>query len=378
MICALLLSMTAVAHAGASAPSFEDLIADLAAKIAAAAGPADRVRLVVLGDVPEDAARRKLESDVAAGLSAHGVRLADTGAAAPTVRVACSVNRRERVCAAEIRKSDAAQTVFATGAVDRAADARDTPLTLDMRHVFGQADPILDIALAGDRLVVLDPAALTLYQRNGAVWQRRRSQPVAASRAWPRDVRGRVRLAGNSVDAFLPGVVCRATLESFTASCADERQPWPLAIDNTGVAAGRNYFTTPEGLAFYGVAPLDAAAGARWLLAADRSRLVLLDEGRRQLEPAIGAGDDVAGVTACTPGAFAVVASRLPGGEAHDMLRLFHVVERHLVPMAASLALPGTLTALWAAPGSSTATAVVRDAGGDRYDALQIDVVCGR
>src|SRR5947209_1999874 len=293
---ALLILSMAAAH-GPPSPSFEDLLADLASKIAAVVAPADRVRLSVAGDAPDDGARRKVEGDLGAALVARGIRPADSGPGSPAVRVACSANLRERVCAAQITKGDASQSVFATGAIDRSSETRDAPLTLDMRHVFGQREPILDVALAGDRLVVLDPAALTLYQRSGAVWQRRRSQPIAAARPWPRDVRGRLRLAGNSVEAFLPGVVCRATLESFTASCADERQPWPLAIDNTGIAAGRNYFTTPEGLAFYGLAPLDSAAGARWLLAAERSRLLLLDEGRRPLEPAIGAGDDVAGVT---------------------------------------------------------------------------------
>ena len=179
----------------------------------------------------------------------------------------------------------------------------------------------------------------------------------------------------------MPGVVCRATIESFTVSCADERQPWPLAIDNTGIAAGRNYFTTPEGLAFYGSALLESDAGARWLLVADRSRLVLLDDARRTLEPALGQGDDIAGITACAPGALVLVSSRAPWNGGRDVLGLFHVIDRRLVPAASSLLLPGALTALWAAPGASTATAVVRStlaSGIDRYDAVQIDVACGR
>src|SRR5439155_10763078 len=163
------------------------------------------------------------------------------------------------------------------------------------------------------------------------VWQRRRSQAVVSSRVWPRDLRGRLRVTGPSVEAFLPGAICRATLESFTVSCADDRQSWPLGIDNAGIASGRNYFTTPEGLGFYGFAPLDPVAGAKSLLVADRSRLVLLDEARRALEPAVGAGEDVVGVTTCAPGSFVLVASRASGADGRDTLRLFRVVDKRLV-----------------------------------------------
>src|SRR5439155_24615133 len=129
-------------------------------------------------------------------------------------------------------------------------------------------------------------------------------------------------------------------------------QPWPIGIDNAGIGSGRNYFTTPEGLAFYGLAALEPTAGAKWLLAADRSRLVLLDEARRALDPAIGSGDDLAGVVTCAPGSFVMVASRAPNTDGRDMLRLFRVVDRRLVPAASSLLLPGALTALWVSPGS--------------------------
>lgn len=269
--------------------------------------------------------------------------------------------------------------VMATGETGRdTASAAASPLMLEMRHLFSQAAPILDVALVGDRLIVLDAAAMTLYQRAGAVWQKRRSQPTVSSRVWPRDIRGRLHVSGASVEAFLPGAVCRATTDSFTVSCADERQPWPLAIDNTGIAGGRNYFTTPEGLLFYGSALLESDAGGRWLLVAERSRLLLLDESRRALEPALGSGDDIAGVTTCVPGAFVLVSSPASGGEGRDLLRLFRVLERRLVPAASSLLLPGNIAALWAEPGSNTATAVVHDSASDRYDALQIGVACGR
>src|SRR5262249_468306 len=163
----------------------------------------------------------------------------------------------ERLCIAEIKRQDAVQVVASTGPLMRDAPAIDAPLVLELRHVFTQSTQILDAATVGDRLILLDATSLTFYQPPRAPWQPRRSKAVATSGIWPPHLRGRLRITGASVEAFLPGTICRATIESFAVSCADDRQPWPLGIDNAGMAAGRNYFTTPEGLGFYGFAPLD-------------------------------------------------------------------------------------------------------------------------
>ena len=92
-----------------------------------------------------------------------------------------------------------------------------------------------------------------------------------------------------------------------------------------------------------------------------------------------GAGDDVASLTAACGGAVLVlVSSPRAEGDRGDMLRLYRVAGRQLIPAASPLELTGTLTALWAAPGATTATAVTRDAATDRYEALQISVACDR
>jgi len=374
----LLLALAAPRAVAASPASYDDLLAELSARIAAAVAPSDRVHLIITADSGTPAGAR---TDIAQRLAARGIQTADAAAGVPVVRVACSANLRERVCAADVLKAGGSQTVLATAAI--AADAADpgsSAAMLDVRHVFSQHAAILDVALLGDRLIVLDSTGITLYQRAANAWQKRRSQPIASSRVWPRDVRGRLRIAGPAVEAYLPGVVCRATIDSFTVSCADERQPWPLAIENTGVAAGRNYFTTPEGLTFYAAAALESDAGGRWLLVGDRARLMLLDDGRRTVEDAIGEGGDVAGVTGCGAGSFALVSSQTPANDGHDVVRLVRVADRRLIAAAPSVVLPGAVTALWpaSAPATGTATAIVHDSAADRYDAIQIEVACGR
>jgi hypothetical protein len=371
------LLLAAVLAVGIVPAAVEDpLIVDLATKIAAAINPTDTVQVAALPtDTPDPDARRRLVSALRDALNARAVHIVEAAGVA-SVAVACSTNLRERVCAATIRKANGADTIIATGPLAAPTVLRDpSTVLLDLRHVFAQSAPILDVALAGDRLIVLDGSAMSLYERVGAAWQRRRSQPIGSVRAWPRDVRGRLRVSGSSVDAFLPGAVCRASIDAFAGACSDERQPWPIGIDNAGIAAGRNYFTTPEGLPFFASAPVAGDAGARFVVLGDGSRVTLLDEGRRPVAPPIGSAIDLGGLTGCGSGDLVWLAAPGRGGDG-DVLRVFRVAERRLIPASSPLVLPGILTALWTE--ARTATTIVRSFDGDQYEALQIDAVCGR
>jgi hypothetical protein len=367
-----------------AAPGFpyQDLAPELVEKIAAAVPPPQHVYLVAVGD-DADETRRQWERHIAAMLAARGVQMSDRADAAVNVTFTCSQNVRERVCTADVRKGDVSQLVIATRPHDAAQSAqRPAALALDVRTLFTHRTPILDVALSGDRLFVLEPAALTLYQRRENGWQADRSRPIASPRVLPRDVRGRLRLDGSTIEAFLPGIVCRANVDGLNLTCADEQPPWPLGVENTGMAVGRNYFTTPEGLAFFGSASLAAEGDARWLVTAPDGRLLFLDNARRTLESAAGTGDDVAAVdAACAPGSYVMLSSRasaspLIGGS--EALQLFQVIGRRLVPAASPVVMPGPLTALWAAPRASTVTAISRDTISGRYAAFQIAIICGR
>jgi len=364
--------------AAAQPPSpYQELAAELGVKIAAAlpAGEPAALSFVTI-DGADETDVRQLQTEMTRTLAARGVRVTENAAGASIVRirVSCSDNLRERACVADIQTGASRQAVAATRPLDPRAE-RPAMVSLDVQPIFSQRAPILDAVVSGDRLVILDPRSLTRYQRGETGWQRVDAQTIPAARIWPRDMRGRLRIDGGRIDVFLPGTVCRAG-EGARLACADERQPWPIGIDNTGVEANRNYFYTPEGVAFFAAAPLGGDANARWLVAGQTGALLLLDENRRSVAT-IASGDDVAGLNAPCVGPVVLVASS-GRGDRPDTLRLFHVVRRQLVPAAAPLELPGRITALWAAPGASVATAVARDVGTERYDALQIRLGCDR
>jgi hypothetical protein len=251
------------------------------------------------------------------------------------------------------------------------------PVVLQLRPIIAQPVPVLDAVILGRRLLVLDPSAVTLYDRAAEGWRRASSYPLVASAPWPRDVRGRLVVEGGNWDAFIPGGACRGTLDPFRGACTGEQRPWPLGMTNTGLAPGRNYFTTSDGRTYFGVAPLEGTADARWMLAAEDGQIVLLDEQLTPIDMRPVAGDDVSAVsTPCTQGRHVIVAGAA-ADDGRDAIRTVRVVGREVIGVAAPLVLAGRVTALWTTPAGDGALVVVRNATTREYEAFYATLACG-
>jgi hypothetical protein len=355
---------------------YQDLASDLAARIGSAIPAAALVSIASAPEnQPDDLA--PLQADVSARLIARGVRVVGAADGVMAIRLGCLQNLRERSCAAEIRSGAARDIVMVTRAHDGRPNAdAGASLSLDLRPLFSQRAQILDVAIVGERLLVLDVESLSLYQRTAGTWRPLESRPLVVDRG-PRDPRGRLRVEGDRIEAWLPGVGCAGAVAPLAITCAERQRPWPIGIENGGVDPARNYFATPEGLAFYSAAALGGAAGARWLVADRDGALTWLDAQRRVVGNA-ALGDEVAGLAAaCGAGSTLVSVQRAPGADG-DALQIFQALRRRLVPAAAPIALGGHVTALWSTPGSDAATVIVHDAGNARYEAFQVSIACGR
>jgi hypothetical protein len=219
-----------------------------------------------------------------------------------------------------------------------------------LRPLISQQVQILDAAVIGDRLLVLDVAAVTLFERKDGEWRGLQSRALPVSRPWPRDARGRLRPSGNRFDLFLPAMTCTGRPDPLEISCTDGQQPWPIGVDNKGLEPGRNYFRTPEGAIVYNAAPLGAASS-----------------------------DDAIGLTAaCAPGMYVAAVSSSGRLESGDLLQLSRVADGRLVQAASPVSLPGVLTALWAQPDQTSAVVVTHDVRAGRYDAFQTTISCSR
>ena len=369
------LVLTTVSLPAASAqppPAFVDLAPDLAAAIAAAVGPGAAIRLTF------PAEQQRTQAEVARALESRGVRAAASGDATP-VAAACSVNLRDRVCAAEIGRGDNRRVVMATRPRAASLDADADPIVaIELRPIYTQRRPMLDVAVAGDRLIVLSPESVALVAdatEGNLAGRTIASKPITTARVWPRDIRGRLRVAAQGFDAFLPGVTCRGTINPFALVCADEIEPWPIGLDNSGIGPSRNAFATRDGFVFYEAAPLGSN---RWLLVSEGRALTLVDNGRRTaahgdpIDHAAGFADACAG-----DGSYIVTDGRAPDAN-HDVLRLSRVADSRLMPSTSTATLPGVLTALWSAVGAGPATAMVHDLDAGRYEAFHVTLSCAR
>jgi hypothetical protein len=363
-----------------SSPPIADLLPPLAEKIVTVTASTP-VTITAIASVPDPDLDRAAAAELARLLSARGIRIVAAGTpGAAIVSAACGANLRERACVAEIRRGEARDLVSSVAGHDsRRANERGGVIrgvAMEATPLFAQRAQILDVLPLDDRLFVLDPTAVTLYRRTADQWQHVTARPVAP-RTWPRDVRGRLRVSATVLEAFLPGVVCRTSLDLANLSCADQHEPWPLAVDNGGLDALRNTFQTPEGTPFLSAASLSQEAGARSAIVTATHALVLMDDARSTVAT-IGEADDVASVSgACGEGAFIVTTSATPNAPT-DTLYLSRVEARRATAAATPVVLPGRVTALWSLPGAAVATAVVRDPTIERHEAFQIRLSCDR
>jgi hypothetical protein len=420
MPCALLVLAFLAPQSVQSSSSFQDLAQELGSKISAEVGPADEVMLTVVPAADGDqAAILAVEAEMRRILASRGIRIVERGDVATALQVGCGKNLRERVCACEVRRGATRHVLIVTRPLET-LDHDTVTLSLQLTPLFSQRAPILDLIIAGDRLLVLDPERVTLYERvelereasrdpaveRDAVapsapgrapaelappsgertpeasvdrkhWKQLRSKPIAGSRPWPRDARGMLGMDGATVTAWLPGSVCRGSADLVRFVCADEHAAaWPIGIGNTGVDAARNNFYTPEGLPFYSAAPLGPDPDARWLVVAATGELLLLDAARRTVGTAEYGDAVVALDTVCATGTHVLVASSAKDEHRSEVLQLWRVVKRQLVPVATPIGVQGRLTALWPVPGSAAATAVTHDAAAERYEAFHVRIAC--
>lgn len=356
---------------------YQDLAADLTGRIVSAIPAGARISLAGASQNQDDDIAGLL-ADVTTRLTARGVSVVTPAEGVTAVQVACLQNLRERACTAEIRTGAARDVVVVTSPHDdRPRVEAERLLSIAVRPLISQRSQILDVALVGERLLVLDVGSVTLYQWMADVWRPVTSRPLTIARVWPRDPRGRLHAEGERFDAWLPGAVCSGGLAPLSMACSDRQAPWPIGFDNEGLDLARNFFTAPGGFGYYSVAPLGDEADAQWLVAGRSGALTWLDAGRQPVGVA-GFGDDVAGLAGtCGADSTVAVVEHQPGAE-RDELRVFHAVSRRLVPAASPITLAGVVTALWSTPSAEAATVVVYNAGATRYEALQISIACGR
>jgi hypothetical protein len=349
------------------------------------------------------AVRRALEAQ----LRVNGVQIRSTENAASVIVVTLSENLQGWLWVAEVTQGSDTRAALVT--VPRAGGvtvAQGGPaMSLKKTLVYSQSEPILDFATvrAGSEthLVVLDAAAVSLYKGTGTKYELEQAFPISHSRAFPRDLRGRVAIAKDHLfDAYLPGVICSSSAAApITVTCHESDDPWPLSTQrgNSGVAgepgnysqkalfnSARDYFSCAllPGIGkpvspFYTAAEMPRSNYTLWVFTGVDGAVRESDGVNERRVPGSVSGDwgsDLAGVrTACGLGTQVVVTQ---AGDGADSLRAYEVPDREPVLVSAVLNFDGPLTALWTAMDGTSANAVVKTGG--RYEAYSVSVACGQ
>jgi hypothetical protein len=364
---------------------------ELARKTAAFAGKGAAIAVSWRNLSSLESAANQARTAFEEALQETGLR---TGDAAPLVeaKVTVSENASQFLLVEEAWKGDERQVWIAYWKRSEAAAALPAGLTLEKKLLWEQAEQILDVAFPPAGMLVLSPASITLYTRNGAQWQVQRTVPLAPAKPWPADLRGHLRLKGSGFQALLPGVQCDGTTEpSLSAECHASDEAWVLESGSRGLlladfAATRNYFdgrvTTQSGqrknvAPFFSASSVESQGRTWWLLAAIDGRVQIFDA---TLEPAgkLSAqwGSDIAGTDARCGTGSQVLATRPGDSGQPDSIQAFTMVDRTPQPLTEPAEFPGPVLALWTS-GGNAATVVVRDLGSQQYSAYAITVVCG-
>jgi hypothetical protein len=344
-----------------------------------------------LPDSELDRARREFHA------SLPGFETAPNGGT--EIRLTLSENASQYLLIEEARAGDESQTWIVSWNRNGPAMSQPPALTLDRKLIWEQDDPILDLAVWDTGLLVLSPARLSLFERQGTQWSLRRELNLPGAHDWPRDPRARLRRTGSHIEIFLPGAACQGdTAPSLSLVCHPSSDPWVLDSGSRSLllpyfTPGRNYFdgrvVLQEGN-HRTVPPFSSAAalelnqnaqpgGTYWLLTLANGETQLFNAAWEPVASIPNWGSDIVTLNTCAAGPQGmpqILATRPGDNSQPDALQAFSIVNGAALPTSAPLPFAGPITALW--PVSSTsALAVAFDAAARKYRAYAVTLSCG-
>ena len=369
--------------------------AELAKAIAADSGPGTITLSVVnASSLPKDQVT-EIQRALEAQLRISGVRVGVGANANSDVRVTLSETLQGYVWIAEIKQGNDTRVEMVTVPRPQSAVVAKNAPTVVIRKVlmWSQSSQILDMLVfdassSNAKMVVLDPDAISLYSLHDGKWQRDQNWPITHTRAFPRDVRG-LLVAGKdkSVQAYLPGMVCDASLSANAVVCRESDDAWKIGLHAAFFNSGRNYFTGALVPAidkafgpFYSMAWLEKQSYALTIVIGLDGRVRMSDGvNDRTLSAAATSdwGSDIAAVKSnCGTGTQLLVTSN-GDDNASDSIRAYEFPDRDPVPVSAAADFPGPIMARWAHENTS-ATAIVRNLQTGQYEAYSVSITCNQ
>jgi hypothetical protein len=363
-----------------AADSYAEAARELTGKIMANIDPADEVGFTFkslvssLGPKEVVIARQAIENE----LSARGLKLIKDSQSPGKLGITLSETFYQYIWIAEIQHNPGYQVVMSTQA--RMSEPSEAArMTIQSKLIYEQNDPILDIKLFGDDLLLLDSKQFALFKRQNDRWVAVNSAPLKSSYSFPRDVRGRLGNSGNAIQAHLPGLSCKGTVKpAFEFSCSQDETPWPLGLGSITPTFSKNYFIQENMPAFFSAASIEDGGTELLVLAGTDGRTYLYDKTAGQVGTFDGWGSEIASVSSECGARRQIFASLSTDSLENGAIQAFEIVYRKAVATSSAVEFPGPITALWPISNQNAAIAVSHDIKTGRYAAFYLSIACSR
>jgi hypothetical protein len=377
----------------ASAQEWDAPAHELAEKIIAHAQSRGGLSLTVKNMSSLPASRvAEVQHALESELRRRGVSLVEPERAMEQARVTFSENTAGYLWVAEIGHDDSWDVVMLQTRLPMPAAQSPAVLVLRRTPLWSQHEPMLDVIASGDGdLFVLGRDSVSLYRMQDKKWQLASTSPLAHSRPWARDLRGRLMIqADGTVHAYLPGVHCSGAMEpQLNLACKESDDPWPLAPEVNGFfSSRRNFFTGAVKLAgsseagnlgpFYSVAVFPQGERGFWIVAFVDGSVQLINAQGQVVTAFNGWGSDLAGIASDCGSGWQVLATRAADYTLPDSLAAYEIVNRDAVEAEAPLEFAGPITAMWCVADGRSATVIVHSLRTGTYEAFSVSAACGR
>jgi hypothetical protein len=363
-----------------AADPYADAARELAGKIMANIGPITEVgftfqSLASLGTKEAAGARQAIENE----LRGRGLKPVKDSQSANRIKVTLAENYQQYIWIAEIRRDASRQVVMTAQARISETPAHALRMTIQSRLLYEQNDPILDVKLLDDDMLLLDPTRIALFRRQNDVWKNANSTPLKSPNSLPRDVRGRLGDAGNALQAHIPGLSCSGTIKpAFEWSCSQDETPWPLNFGGGTPAFTKNFFVQENMPAFFSAARVEDDGTELLILAGTDGRTYLFDKAAGQAGKIEGWGSEIAAVDSECGARRQVFASLPTDPLERGVIQAFEITHRKAVAASSTVEFPGPITALWPVTNQNAAIAVSRNIKTGRYAAFSLSIACSR
>jgi hypothetical protein len=213
---------------------------------------------------------------------------------------------------------------------------------------------------------------------------------IPVTRAWPRDLRGRLLAQGDAYQAYLPGLTCNGNAGGGISIMCREATLWPIGagprmLGFAQFTPARNYFDgrviAPNGSPvsvppFFSAAGFQAGGAPAWALAGVDGQTHLYNAPVKNSSAWAAVGNGIAGLESDCGGRSQVLASAAGDSTVSDSVSAYDVIDGAPRATGDAVAFPGPVTALWPAAERGVAFAVSRDLRSGRYAAFRLAITC--